>query len=381
MRTPGPGQMQSKTLSNEGSNRSVSARENPLDRLGAQSMSLSSREGSGSLAREINVSDPVTAGPGDDDLLWWHGTRARVFISCGQRGPEARIAARIRDGLRDHGFCPYLAIQAHSSRSLTEEIYRRLRTAEYFLFIDFKRDHLPDEKSVRYRGSLFSSQELGIASFLGTDILPFLEEGIAREGILDCIQGNPIAFSDRESLPDLVFSNIRSQGWDPTSRKELVFDRNPAQHEDAVWPDRSVARYFHIRLINRHRSETANDCRVFLTRWKDLIRGKTFEPEPVELKFKHVTSPMVSIVPNRPRAFDAVIVPHEKPTIALAGVLNPVGVDSGRAVFEHTFEGPGDFDLEFAVWSREFAEATVEARLHLGRLVKEATLLLQEPTA
>lgn len=310
-----------------------------------------------------------------DESIWWHGSNARVFISCGQRGRESAIAQQVRDKMRAQHFCPFLAIRTHSSTGLTDEIYRHLRTAEYVLFIDFRRERLGLLRR-DHRGSVFSHQELGIASYLDSVILPFVQRGVIREGLLGQILGNAVPFSDPAKLPDLVLEEVARVGCDPTSRRELHFERQSAQFEDADWPDGTSVRYFHVQLVNRHRSEAANDCRVYLTRWKNLGTNQVVAPEPVELKFKHVTSPSISITPGRPRSFDAVIVSHEKPYMAVAGVVNPMLVDSGRALNEHRFIGPGDFQLEFGVWSREFAEVAVNARLHLGSFMKDASFSL-----
>ena len=57
----------------------------------------------------------------------------------------------------------YISVNEQSLSGMTEDIFDNLKKAEYFLFIDFKR-----EKLVRsaYRGSLFTNQELAIAKML-----------------------------------------------------------------------------------------------------------------------------------------------------------------------------------------------------------------------
>lgn len=313
-----------------------------------------------------------------DDEAWWRSRRARVFVSCGQRGGERAIGAEVRDRLRDKGFCPYLAIEAHSSSGLTEEVYRRLRTAEYFVFIDFRRERLGIGPWRPFRGSLFSNQELAIASFLRTDILPFQQRGIVREGILDQIQGNAIPFDMVSDLPEMVISHVETQGWNSQSRRELIFERDPAEHDDPEWPDGSFARYFHIDLRNLHRTDAANECRVFLESAKNSTTGKVIVPDPIELKFKSVTTPFVSITPGQRRPFDAVVVSHEKPSKAYVGIFNPGVVDSGRALHDYTLDGPSEYMLRFTAWSREFGAVSADARLHLGRFMNDVALTIDE---
>src|SRR5438874_9303687 len=94
--------------------------------------------------------------------------RALVFISCGQRkeSDEPAIAQRIAERLEELGFDTYIAVQRQSLRSLRENIFEHLRDAEYFLFVDFPREELIPLDGTQHerRGSLFSHQELAIAS-------------------------------------------------------------------------------------------------------------------------------------------------------------------------------------------------------------------------
>lgn len=93
--------------------------------------------------------------------------KARVFISCGQKkdSDEAAIATAVANEVRDLGFEPYVATARQSLRALRENIFQELTNTEYFLFIDFRRERLGDLDPPEYRGSLFSHQELAIASF------------------------------------------------------------------------------------------------------------------------------------------------------------------------------------------------------------------------
>ena len=76
----------------------------------------------------------------------WGGERARVFVSCGQNYDEERnIALRVRDSLRELGFGPYVAVEEQSLRGLKENLFEQLRRSEYFVFVDFKREQLPDK--------------------------------------------------------------------------------------------------------------------------------------------------------------------------------------------------------------------------------------------
>jgi hypothetical protein len=143
--------------------------------------------------------------------------KARVFISCEQKkeSEEVTIANQIEQSLRSMGFDPYVAVQEHTLQGVKETIFKKLANAEYFLFVDFKREKLytaNSEDTRECRGSLFSHQELAIATFLEHESLAFQEEGLKRDdGILRFIQANCIPFSDRKQLPSLIAEKIKEK--------------------------------------------------------------------------------------------------------------------------------------------------------------------------
>src|SRR5262249_42973909 len=101
--------------------------------------------------------------------------RAQVFISCGQSGrkDEAQVARDIAARLEKLGFETYIAIAQQTLRGLKENIFDELRRSEYLVFVDFKREKLG--RSQYHRGSLFSHQELAVASLFEIEIAAFQE--------------------------------------------------------------------------------------------------------------------------------------------------------------------------------------------------------------
>ena len=75
-------------------------------------------------------------------------------------------------------------------RGLKENIFPQLQDSEYFVFVDFKREKLVPHRrgktgKLQHRGSLFSHQELALASFLDLQLLAFQEKGVKQDdGIL-----------------------------------------------------------------------------------------------------------------------------------------------------------------------------------------------------
>ena len=68
---------------------------------------------------------------------------ARIFISCGQKfDDEIRIASQISSRLRTLGFDVYVMKENQTLKGIKENIFPKLEEAEYFIFIDFKRENL-----------------------------------------------------------------------------------------------------------------------------------------------------------------------------------------------------------------------------------------------
>lgn len=246
--------------------------------------------------------------------------RARLFISCGQSkgSDEPKIAEEIAKKLTDLGFDPYVAVAQQSLRGLKENIFEQLSRSEYFLFVDFKRERL-GFASV-HRGSLFSHQELALASFLEIDVLAFQERGTKqRDGILGFIQANETAFSERNTLPDLIIENVKQRmkegRWDPRWRNELVLEHGPEDFTDPVIRNTGkTARFFHIGVHNRHRSKTALNCCAYLERVSTLDTGSDIPVPTVEFKWEGYLLPNAHVHAKTVRRFDAFWVLHENPT-------------------------------------------------------------------
>lgn len=315
---------------------------------------------------------------GADEREWWQGTKSRVFISCGQRDSfEKETARSIRSTVRDLGFCPYLAFEMHSSKSLTEGIYEHLRTAEYFLFVDFARDRL-GWRGPR-RGSLFSNQELAIASFLNIDSLFFVEKNIVkREGILGAVQGNPVAFTRSDDLPKVVGTSIAEALWDVQERREVRIEEVANPVDLAALGGVVPAQYFHLGLHNHSRKTFASNCMVQVLQIRNVTTGASPSTDIVEMKFKHITWPIVGIAPASTRQFDGMFIQTAKPSEAILGILSQPYIDSGSIIGQHTLTGPGDFEVDIVAYSREFRPDRATMQIHLGARTQDAKMSLKK---
>jgi hypothetical protein len=239
-----------------------------------------------------------------------HEEPARVFVSCGQReSGEKQIAHKVKKMLDDLGYEAYLAVYDQTLRSLRENIFAKLgHETEYFLFIDFCREKIDEKENCR--GSLFSHQELAIASFLGfdNDVLVFQEEHVLkRDGMIGAFQANAFPFRDRSGLMDQIRTQVESQ-WRKDWRRQLTLEQADDPDCEAV-PQESGATgfFFHIRVKNRHIRATAHHCYAFLRSVRDAVTNETRSFEAAELRWAGYDFPNAIIPPgNWTRRFDAV---------------------------------------------------------------------------
>jgi hypothetical protein len=298
---------------------------------------------------------------------------ARVFISCGQMkgSDEVSIAHNIRDRLFEMGFDPYIAVEEQTLDGLKENIFKQLSNSEYFVFIDFKREQLSNAVPHVHRGSLFSHQELAIASYLGIEVLAFQESGVKPDdGIIRFLQVNATPFSDRHLLPNVIADEVRRRRWDPRWKADLILESVPAQFSDTLIGDtRKLARFFHIIVRNRHRCRVARNCYVYL---EDAVK---LEPErrilfkKAEFKWAGYSQPNASILPGGARAFDAFFILHESPLL-LGYNTFATGTD-----FIPRIEGEGKYRLKYLVLADNFPESRRSFVLDLNPSLQATALV------
>lgn len=301
--------------------------------------------------------------------------RARVFISCGQNihSDERTTATAIAERLSALGFEPWIAVEAQTLEGIKEHIFERLSNSEYFIFVDFKREQLVNPNGCR--GSLFSHQELALASYLGIDVLAFQESGVKLEGLLAFLGGNAIPFGDRKMLPDTVANEIKKRveagQWDSHWRNEIVLERGPGQHEDVKSREAGrIRRFFHIAVRNRHRHKAVTNCYVYLDKAINLATSGDIPFRAFELKWEGYRLPYVNIPPEKERRFDAFCIYHDSPT---------------KLEFSHDFsdwskvipciQGAGRYRIKYLVLSSNFPPARGSFILTLSPLIDSTTFV------
>jgi hypothetical protein len=300
--------------------------------------------------------------------------RARVFISCGQNkaSEELSLASDIKDRLTALGFDPYVAVGEQSLRGLKENLFAQLNNSEYLVFIDFKRERLEGQDC--HRGSLFSHQELAVASFLEIDVLALQERGVKQDdGILGSIQANAILFSRRKTLPDLVAKHVQRRmdalKWDPLWRNELALTREPGYFADANQvPLEKLGRFFHIGVHNRHRRKIAMNCCVYLEKATSLDPRVEIPVKTVELKWEGYMLPNAHVQPGKVRKFDAFWILHDQPSQPKFNMF------CDASYFYPRIAAVGRYELTYLVVADNFPPARRSFILTLSSLLDKTSL-------
>jgi hypothetical protein len=265
-------------------------------------------------------------------------------------------------------------VQEQTLRGLKENLFERLATSEYFVFVDFKREKLANVRWFSrprvHRGSLFSHQELAIASYLDIEALVLQESGLKRDdGIMKFIQGNAIPFTDRHLLPSVIADEVQQRRWDSHWRNELALERDPAQFRNAFVRNlQKPGRFFHIGIRNRHRHKTATNCYVYLEQASRLDPPTGIALNAVEFKWAGYVLPNAHIPPRTIRHFDAFWICHDSPA-----QLN-FNVFSDSTDYTPQIAGEGRYELRYLVVADNFPPARGSFLLDLHASIDQTTL-------
>lgn len=306
-------------------------------------------------------------------------------MSCGQRPGEREVAERIRSELEPLGFAVYIATTQQTLNDLKSNIFSELEKSDYFLFVDFKRDKISRLKSI-HRGSLFTNQELGLASYLGLETIAFQETGVlSGDGILGFIQLNPIMFSDREKLPEKIRQEVLKRAWDPMSRNRLSITRNSSEFDVIAGDPLEDLRgervrnkvIFHADVKNEHRSKPAINCTVLVHSAFNLDTGDEITlAETIDIKWAGLESPVSIISPTTRRQFDICYFWDNR----YSAIQFSAAMNYGNAVsrFASSFSGLNKVRLVFVVRSENFPPAYQSFIVHWGNSQKEIIVSLDE---
>ena len=299
-------------------------------------------------------------------------SRARVFISCGQRDDfgETDVASGIAEALAREGFEPYVAARQQTLKGLKENVFNQLAQSEYIVFVDFRRERLEGTDPPQHRGSVFAQQELAIAASRDVEVIALQEKGIRPlDGVLRFMQANCLTFSDRDALPSKVLDLVRSRGWTTDWRNQLVVDPTPGVvRRVRRMPENVIGDFHYITIRNEHRDRLATNVYAYLQAVRDVRSGRSLEYEATELKWAGYVLPNATIHPHGYRRLDAVWIRHDRPTQPQFNCFADCGI------FVPGIEGPGEWLLEYTVVCESIPGATRTFKLSLDGTVTGVTL-------
>lgn len=230
--------------------------------------------------------------------------KARVFISCGQRnGREKDIGLACKNYFKSKGFTAYFAEEVHSLEALTENIFRHLKNSEYFVFVDFKRDKLPNGK---FRGSVFVNQEIAIAAFLEIETVGFHETGVVREGVIEHLIANPIYFSGKEDFMKKLKESTKE--WHSDWRNELSLEFLRVVPDVMTVKSRKLTNWYHLQVRNNHHSKYARNCVAYVLKIKNTDTREEMYPASFELTWSGTGLFEKHILPKRAAEVDAFVI-------------------------------------------------------------------------
>lgn len=298
--------------------------------------------------------------------------KARIFLSCGQSSDEEiKIANEIKTQLTLLGFEVYIAINEQSLIGLKEDIFYRLSSSEYFLFIDFKREKIWRKQKL-CRGSLFSHQELAVASFLNLPVLAFQEVGIKKlDGLLQYLHVNCLSFSDRSLLPKLVIKNVKKEIkkgiWLVNWRNQLSHFKGSPYFNDVemVGAQLRPSRFFHISVQNLNKFKPAINCYVYLNSVINIETSERYELETSELKWKGYQFPNAIIAPGSIRQFDAFWIIHDQPEVIRFNNLTDY---TGYMI---AIQSSKNFELSYSIVSENFPIETIKIKVQMSSDYRE----------
>jgi hypothetical protein len=257
--------------------------------------------------------------------------QAHVFLSCGQAtSEEIKTALNLADILRrEYGFGVFVAKEEMSLEGIKEVIFPKLSASEYFVFIDFPRDTLKKRKGAK-RGSLFSHQELAIASYLGLEFIGFRHRSVQLDGLSQFLLSNVDVFDHAYELPGLLRTRMdrltRSGLWSNRWSQRLEIARpDPSQYSDAdqrgtisepdptgktnlMMPKGDLitpVRFYDLTVSNLHRSRDAVNCIAQVESIYAPATGEAIAFNSSELKWAGTTIAGITIPASSSRRLNA----------------------------------------------------------------------------
>jgi hypothetical protein len=300
-----------------------------------------------------------------------------IFISCGQVTINERtIATNISTLLKSRGFNPYVAIEAQSIEDINNEIIGRLKRSDYYVFIDLRRERISGYLGwTKYRGSLFSNQELAIAYALGFEHVLFLrQQGVILEGIAKYILSNARTFRRFEEVVTLVESEVNTRAWESTYSRNLFTEYirffSGVYYKDHTLPQHQVRQICHVGVRNGRTNDVAVNVIAHLIEIIPLGNSAFDHVDTTDLKWATQMGYTRNIPPGETVPFDAFALDERNPCHVYMHSLSdthprlPIISQVGR------------FILRYQIYSENFSVSEFKVELNLTGQIATTTAQL-----
>lgn len=308
---------------------------------------------------------------------------AKVFISCGQASEnEKRFASDLKRWLESEGFEAFVAIDLQSIQDVNNVIIANLRTSDYYIFVDFRRERIfgrhyfKDLFTSRFRGSLFTHQELSISYLLGFPEAIFLQEqNVQREGLLAFILGNARTFRNIDDALKLAREEVKNKKWHPAFSRAMELRWIPlvGPFYYADHSTRPPGRFSHIGKIGVKNKRIDLPAINTVARLEEIIdpQGQSHSPDTSSLKWAGEPGYSKLIFQGEEGVFDAFGILDSNP---LEVYLHSASDFSPRQKI--TQGGKGTYILRYSVSAVGFPKCEAIIELNLTGQIATTTIKL-----
>ena len=289
---------------------------------------------------------------------------SKVFISCGQTPKEKDVANDVASWLRSQGFNPYVAIEVQSILDINGGIIDELKSSDYYLFMNFRRERVLGHNGEFFRGSIYANQELSIAFTLGFDKMIFLNQtGTRREGMFAYIGSNTPEFDSYDEVLPVVKSAVQKARWDPDYSRNLVVANPHWSPPNVLYADHTGQRLIkalYIEIHNKRSDRGAIDTVIRLAHIIYPNRHRVLSPDRSHLKCSGSANLYSQIIwPQSQVSYDILALDmNNQSQVFLSSAMD---VTPRRPMIAQT----GNYVLEYEVFSQGFPPAGFSIELNL----------------
>ncbi len=276
------------------------------------------------------------------------------------------MAREVQSRLRQLGYQPYVAAQVQNIPDLNRCIICELYAADFYIFINFRREQIHAGPPPVFRGSLYTNQELAIAYAIGIEKMIFLNQQQAeRAGVFGAIVSNTPEFEEAEDILPILEDAIKRASWSPDFSRHLALQRiswTPIvpYGEHVPWEGAPTSglriRVLHGHVTNRRRDAGAPSVIAHLRSVRRADGAFIESPDSTPLKVTNqYQAYQQTIWPQSEGCFDLLALDSEQPTRIFLMSNNdvhprrPITTERGLYGFRYEVLADGFPPLEFSV--------------------------------